>query len=137
MLLFSSPADKNHIQGILSDAILKQQLELVERETLDIQASLTLLRNVDISPEEAVSFSEEYLRAPSKIWRKARISTQTKLQWFQFPSGMTFDGKKFGTVEVANVFKAKELILSPISASVDPTGFEPVTSSLQMRRSTN
>lgn len=127
---------KKNIQGVLSDAVLKQQLALVEKETTDAYASLALLHNVDVSPEEAVAFSEEYLRAPSKIWRKARISTQTKLQWFQFPSGLTFDGKEFGTAQIANVFKAKDLILSPISASVDPTGIEPVTSSLQMRRST-
>ncbi len=127
---------KKNIQGVLSDAVLKQQLALVEKETTDAHASLALLNNIDISPEEAIDFTSEYLQAPSKIWKKASIATQTKLQWFQFPLGMTFDGKVFGTNKISSVFKAKDLVLSPMSASVDPTGIEPVTSSLQMRRST-
>jgi site-specific DNA recombinase len=127
---------KKNIQGVLSDAVLKQQLALVEKQTMEAHASLALLRNVDVSPEEAIDFTEEYLRTPSKVWRKAYIATQTKLQWFQFPSGMTFDGKEFGTAEVSSVFKAKDLILSPMSASVDLAGFEPATPSLQMRCST-
>jgi site-specific DNA recombinase len=127
---------KKNIQGVLSDAVLQKQLSLVEKETIDIHAALALLRNVDVSPEEAVEFGEEYLRTPSKVWKESRIGTQTQLQWFQFPSGMTFDGQEFGTAQIACVFKVKDLILSPMSASVDPTGIEPVTSSLQMRRST-
>ena len=82
------------------------------------------------------TFSNNYY-ANHPVWRTAGIDTQIKLQWFQFPSGTTFNGKIFGTPKVCSVFKAKEVILSPLSAKVDPSGFEPLTSSLQMRRSTN
>ncbi len=126
---------KKNLKGVLSDSILKQQLDLVEKEIIDTHAILTTMKNVDISPEEAVAFSEEYLRSPSKVWERASFPTQIKLQWFQFPAGVIFDGKKFGTTEVSSVFKAKELILTPLSIRVDPRGFEPPASSVQMRRS--
>ena len=95
-----------------------------------------MLNNSDISLEEAVEFSDEYLQSPSSIWKKSDLPIQTKLQWFQFPSGITFDGQNFGTTQIACVFKAKDLIMSPLSSRVDPTGLEPVTSSMPWMRST-
>ena len=128
---------KKNLKGVLSDAVLTKQLDLVEKETLEAEIVLAQMNNTDVSADEAVVFSERYLQAPSAIWEKADISTKKKLQWFQFPAGIVFDGKKFGTPKIASVFKAKELILNEKSARVDPSGFEPLTSSLQMRRSTN
>ncbi len=124
------------IKGIITDTTLKQQLSFIDQERADVQIALSNLRNVDTSPEEAIEFAETYLSSPSTVWRQSDIETQTKLQWFQFPSGLVFDGKNFGTAQVSSVFKAKELIIAPLSSSVDPTGIEPVASSLQMRRST-
>jgi hypothetical protein len=88
------------------------------------------------SPEEAVAYASEYLEQPSKIWRKSGIETQTKLQWFQFPSGITYDGEIFGTAEISSVFKAKEAFQPLKSSRVDRTGLEPATPALQMRCST-
>ena len=127
---------QKNLKGVFSDAVLKEQLVLLDKEKADTYAALASLRNVDTSPEEAIEFSERYLARPSTVWRQADIATQTKLQWFQFPSGLMFDGKEFGTAEVSSVFKAKDLILSPLSASVDPTGIEPVASSVPRKRST-
>ncbi len=42
-----------------------------------------------------------------------------KLQWFQFPEGITFDGKDYGTVQTAGVFKTKEAFLPLQSSTVD------------------
>ncbi len=124
------------LKGILSDAVLKQQLLLIDQEKADAQVALANLRNVNASPEEAIEFAEEYLSSTSTVWRQSDIETQTKLQWFQFPSGLVFDGKNFGTAQVSSVFKAKELITAPLSSNVDPTGLEPVTSSMPWMRST-
>ncbi len=128
---------QKNLKGIVSDATLKEQLDLVEKREIEDQATLAMLSNDMGSPEEAVEFAEEYLRTPSKVWEKAGVGVKTKLQWFQFPSGITFDGEVFGTPKISSVFKAKEVILSPLSIRVDPGRFELPTSSLQMRRSTN
>ncbi len=52
-----------------------------------------------------------------------------KLQWFQFPSGLVFDGQIFGTTEIANVFKTKEAFLPLQSVTVASyvTELEPKT----------
>jgi site-specific DNA recombinase len=128
---------QKNIKGVLNDHVLQKELSRIDKTEMALRANLALQVADNGSPEEAIAFAERYLEHPSSVWRKAGISTQIKLQWFQFPSGMPFDGKKFGTPELCSVFKAKELILSPLSSRVDLTGFEPVTSSLQMRRSTN
>ncbi len=54
-----------------------------------------------------------------------------------YPSKRTRRRFSHGTPEVCSVFKAKELISAPLSASVDRTGFEPATPTLQMWCSTN
>ena len=128
---------KKNIKGVLGDAVLTQQLKRIEKETTDAQARLALLRSAEASPEEAVEYAEEYLRTPSKVWKESGISTQTRLQWFQFPSGLTFNGEKFGTPEICTIFKAKDEILSPLLSTVDPRRLELLTPSLQMRCSTN
>ena len=124
------------LKGVLSDAVLKRELERIEKSEIETRAVLTAKTGDVGSPEEAVAFASEYLEHPSEVWRKSGIATKTKLQWFQFPSGITFDGKKFGTAEISTVFKAKEAFLPPLSASVDRTGLEPATPALQMRCST-
>jgi len=52
----------------------------------------------------------------------ASVDTKTKLQWFQFPSGVVFDGKIFGTSNVCSLFKAKDAITAPLSSNVDLDG---------------
>ena len=128
---------QKNIRGVVSDSVLTQQLIRVEKEEMAIRASLSLQTADSGSPEEAVAFASEYLEQPSAVWKKAGISTKTKLQWFQFPSGTVFDGEIFGTPEICSVFKAKDLILSPLSTRVDHSGVEPLTSSMRMTRSTS
>ena len=123
---------QKNIKGVLSDAVLQRELACVEKSEIEIRATLATQASDFGTPEDALAFTSEYLECPSAVWKKAGISTQIKLQWFQFPSGMPFDGQKFGTPEISTVFKAKELITAPLSASVDPSGFEPLTSTLQM-----
>ncbi len=127
---------RKNLKGILSDSVLQRELARIEKAEIEIRSTLAIQTSDVGSPEEAVAFASEYLKQPSAIWKKAGITTRTKLQWFQFPSGIVFDGQIFGTPEIASVFKAKELILSPLSVGVDLSGLEPLTSTLQMWRST-
>ena len=127
---------QKNFKGIISDSILKGQLDTIEKKEIEDRASLAMLGNTIGSPEDAIQFVEEYLKTPSEVWKKSDITTKTRLQWFQFPSGITYDGEKFGTAKVSSVFKAKEIILTPKSTCVDPRRLELLTPSLQMRCST-
>ncbi len=131
----SSIIAKN-LEGVINDTVLKQQLAIIEKELLEANASLNDLPNNEVDFEKVIEHAEEYLREPSKFWSKAKIKTRLKLQWFQFPLGITFDGKIFGTTEIASVFKTKDAFSASLSSTVDPTGLEPATPSLQMMCST-
>jgi site-specific DNA recombinase len=98
---------------------------------------LEVLEESEINVEEALGFVDSFLREPSSFWEGSQWQTKLKLQWFQFPSGIVFDGQKFGTNELAFVFKTKEAFLPLKSIRVDPRRFELLTSALQKRRSTN
>ena len=128
---------KKNLDGVINDNILKQQLEIIEIKLMETSSSLFNIPNSDADYEKMIEFMEEYLKQPSKIWSAIKnISIKIKLQEFQFPQGLTFENKIFGTREVACVFKTKQAFLPVESSMVDPRRLELLTSSLQMRRST-
>ncbi len=127
---------KKNLDGIIPDSVLKQQLEMIDKDLLETNASLLSIPNTENDFEKMMDLVESYLKAPSDVWKEAKVGVQIKLQWFQFPQGLTFNNKIFGTAQVANVFKVKDVFSTSLSSKVDPTGLEPATPSLQMRCST-
>ncbi len=128
---------KKNLDGFIPDSVMKQQLAIIDKQLLEANASLATMPNTDANYDEMMEFLGEYLQNPSKIWREAKIGVQVKLQWFQFPLGLVYQNNFFGTTEMCSFFKVKDLVLGTKSSNVDPSGFEPLTSSLQKRRSTN
>ncbi len=127
---------KKNLEGVISDTVLKQQLQLIENQVTETSVSLANIPNSDTDYDKAIELMEEYLKQPSKVWAKAKVGIQIKLEWFQFPLGLVFKNKIFGTSEVASVFKVKDAISASLNSKVDRTGLEPATPSLQMRCST-
>jgi site-specific DNA recombinase len=129
--------DKN-LNGFLSDHLLKDHLDKIEKEIVFIQASIVEKeQKVNIDVEEVFNFIETYLDNPGLVWKNASLEKKLKLQWFQFPKGVVFDGNNYGTDEMSLLFKRKDTFSVSVSPVVDPRGFELLTSSVQMRRSTN
>jgi site-specific DNA recombinase len=126
---------QKNMKGVINDQLLKEQLNMLEQEISEIQVSLTDFKRTELDPDELFGFVEEYLLNPSKIWRDSDLQTQKQLQWFEFPQGIVFQNEKLQTTKVACVFKTKEALSASMLNGVDPTGLEPATSSLQMRRS--
>ena len=126
---------RKNLAGVINDQILKEQLEELEQETTNIQAELIGVAKTEINKEELIDFTKQFLLQPSVVWQNSDLETQKKLQWFAFPQGIVFEDEKFRTTKVACLFKAKEAFPPLMSVVVDPTGLEPATSSLQMRRS--
>lgn len=127
---------KKSIEGFISDNILKQQLDIIENEILNTEISLSTVQESEIDFEEMLEFSVNYLKSPSSVWKEANLDKKLKLQWFQFPQGIVFENGNYRTAETACIFKTKEAFLPLQSTTVDPSGLEPLTSSVQMRRST-
>lgn len=116
--LQSSLLQKN-AKGIISDQLLKEQLEMLEHEIIEINSSLLSYKETTLDPDELIDSVKEFLLKPSSVWNTSDIETQTSLQWFEFPSGVVFDGEIFRTTKVACIFKAKEAFSASLSTRVD------------------
>ncbi len=128
---------RKNAQGVIPDTALTSHLALIDEERMILDAALVALQEVDSNAEEAVMHSEAFLRAPGTFWRMSDFATQKELQSFEFPSGVVLEDKNFRTLELSSLFATKGLSDMSDSALVDPSGFEPLTSTLQMWRSTN
>jgi DNA invertase Pin-like site-specific DNA recombinase len=114
----SSMIQKN-LDGIIPDSVLKTELALIDKDLCDANAIMFNRPESKIDYLQVPGFLEEFLKKPSKIWHEAPIDTKVKLQWFQFPQGLKFENKKFGTGEVCLFYKAKDTILTSKSSNVD------------------
>ena len=132
----NSLVDKN-LTGVINDSLFSKRMESLEIEINELKNDIALHADSDYSFEELLGMCREYFTNPGTVWNKANVEEKIKLQWFEFPSGITFDGENFRTREISLFHKAKSPLMRGESVLVDPTGFEPVTSSLQMKRSTN
>ena len=112
---------QKNLEGVISDSILKDQLGLIEKELVKVTPCI-------VSPfdytkhdiEGAFRTISEYLKKPSSVWEIAPLNCQLKLQWFNFPKGVSFDGQKFRTTEICNLFNTKDAVLTSNSNQVHP-----------------
>ena len=115
-----------NLEGVISDAVLKEQLGYIETELIKI--SPCIVSPIDYTKtdiEGAFNTVTEYLKKPSSVWEIAPIHCQLKLQWFNFPKGVSFDGQKFRTTEICNLFKGNGAFAPPLSYRVTLPGIEP------------
>ena len=110
---------KKNFDGFISDSVLKQQLDLIEKEMTDAQINLASIQEKEFDFDELLDFVKGYLKTPSVVWKKAKLEKRVKLQWFQFPQGIVFENEKFGTAQIASVFNIKEAFLPLKSPMVD------------------
>lgn len=98
---------QKNIDGVISDEILKSQLDHIEEELINANAILFTSQTDNVRFDLLLDTVNEYLKNPAEIWTKAPLTTKLKLQWFTFPKGLLFDGEKLETAEICNLFKAK------------------------------
>ncbi len=127
---------EKNIKGVISDELLARQLSILENSLNECKVNLITKSVPSLDIDRAMRVISPYLDKPSTPWSKATIDNKLKLQWFQFPSGVFFNGEKFGTAKIASIFNVKSAFLDADSTSVDPSGFEPLTSGVQNQCST-
>lgn len=109
---------QKNMQGVISDNILREQLELIEKELFNVNKVLMTDSIERKEIEGMFDFVCNYFKNPSKIWVNSSLEDRLKLQWFHFPKGINFDGEKFGTREPLFIFKANKPPLAQNSYTV-------------------
>lgn len=117
----TSLIDKND-KGIISDTVLRHQLEQVEEKLTKAHAALYTLPDKKEDVGELFDFASTYLENPGGVWQKASFKQRVELQWFEFPQGVVLKDNKFRTAEIASIFKVKDAFSPRLSSKVHSGG---------------
>jgi len=113
---------QKNFNGIISDEVLKQQLILIDKELMKVNQALAETSTDQLNYLEIIREIENYLRKPSSKWESLPFQSKIKLQWFQFPQGLTYKNNSFGTTEICLFFKLKDTIFDN-NSSIVPSGY--------------
>lgn len=112
---------QKNLSGVISDILLREQLQVIDDELIKFGAVSISSPVSKVKLTECLDIVTEYLKQPSKVWNNAPLHSKLKLQWFNFPQGVSFDGKEFRTTEVACVFKGEHGFWDTKSYRVPPS----------------
>ncbi len=110
---------EKNFSGIISDAILKEQLDLIENELWQTQKMLEVSKTGTSIPINSILGLKEFFTNPGVYWQKLPFELKKKIQVFEFPKGVTFDGQEFRTQEICNIFKLNSLFTAKQFRVVD------------------
>lgn len=110
----------------------------IESELMTLKISRNEARIDQFDMEGSVAYAEQFMSDLARQWQDSPIHLSHRFQKLIFPDGIRYTKNEgFGTARLGLIFEINETIGAQKSALVDPAGFEPATSALQMRRSTN
>ena len=113
--------DKN-LSGVISDSIFQEQMEKVESELWETKRLLENKDPVDLSDSLIMDELSDFLISPGEYWKNQPFEIKKKLQRFEFPDGVIFDGTEFRTNRICSIFKLKELFFSEEFSDVHSRG---------------
>ena len=114
-------------KGSISNSLMEDRITALEAELMELKTLLRHKESKDINISNLLAFASKVLNDISLLWQISTAEIQRKLQRFEFPEGIIFNGGNFRTVKVCSIFKLKELLDNQISIKVRPHGFEPWT----------
>ncbi|HTE01649.1 MAG TPA: recombinase family protein [Mucilaginibacter sp.] len=108
--------------GGISLNLLTERTKKLENELEDLQDLLKnrVIKEFDIA--ELFNFAVAILKEPHILWQKSPFEIKKKLQVFDFPHGIVFNGINFRTPKICNIFKLKDVI-PPIFDQVVPSQY--------------
>ena len=110
----------------------------VENELIALKISHSEAQTDQFDLEGAISYAERFMADLGRQWQDLPPRLSSRFQKLVFPEGIRYDKNSgFGTARLGLVFQLDGTFAVRKSDVVDPSGFEPLTSALQMRRSTN
>ncbi len=111
------------------------RVEMLEKDILSLKKQPTADKYLNC--EDAISEVLHFLGTPADYWQKSNLDGKFMVHNLIFNENPLFDLQNgFGTPEISLPFTIKDAFSNGVSSTVDRTGLEPATSSVQMRRST-
>ena len=124
-------------KGTISEEFGKEIIESTDNEIATKQITMRE-NNIDkLDLEIAVIYATNFISDLPRTWRDLDVETKKRFQKLILPAGITYDKKSgFGTAQLGLIYEINRQLDGEKTTLVDPSGLEPLTSSLQMRRST-
>lgn len=130
----SQIVEKN-LSNVINDNLAKELLEANQEKLSGLSLELKQYEIDSGENIELIKHSLSILEDISGVWLDADFEIKKRFQKFLFPQGVSFDGQEFGTTKLPICISTILYNLSKKSCLVDPSGFEPLTSSLPAMRS--
>ena len=102
----------------IPEVIFKQQLQRLQEDYVLANSKLLSLPTAYLNLDKLIVFIRKFMMYPGQTWKGLSNNNKIKLQWFQFPKGVTITGLEFETREISNICKLKETILPELSSTV-------------------
>jgi hypothetical protein len=96
-----------------------------ERALLQLGRHEAEIEGLDV--ETLLNYAEYLALNPARLWQEAGPEQKARLQVFLVPSGLTWDGERFGTVESGLFFSRLARDSSSGGKMAPQVGFEPTT----------
>ena|GEM_PF-1740808 len=125
-------------QGDYTQVEFRERMDDIERRVAEVKVAINRLPTIEFNMKEGVAAAKTLLGRIVDYWDRLAPEMRERFQKIAFPKGIPYSREMgFGTVEMGLIFSMNREFQTGNSSVVDPAGFEPATSSLQMRRSTN
>lgn len=117
-----------HRAGKYSDDEFLEQKDIINKTIYHKRQLLVDNHIEEFDMEEALDYCFRFVRETSKTWVRLKKQSYERLMRFQkqvFPQKITFDGNKFGTTDIALVYKLNQQNGANKSQIVALRGIEP------------
>ncbi len=118
-------------------ASYENEMEQIMREVEKLDAGAAQEIDLDVPYRTALEKAVGLVKSPYKVWRKLDAIEKQRLFFFLFEDKLAYiKASGYRTANIPTAARLFEDFVVSNSALVDPTGIEPVTSSMPWKRST-
>ena len=97
-------------KGSISTTMMADRIKKFEEELSELKVMIKEREPFEVDIPDLFSYVTEALKNPGKLWLKSSLEDKKRMQVFDFPEGVVFDGKNFRTPKICRLFKLKEQI---------------------------
>ncbi len=126
-----------HRAGRYNDEEFVEQKDLINQKIYEKRQLLQESHIEEFNMEESLDYCFNFVRETAKTWLRLTHPNNVRFQNMIFDEKPFFDGEKFGTTKLSNIYAINKESGGKKSQMVRPVGFEPTTFSLRGSSSTN